>query len=79
MFLNASGPSEPDQHLPIVDDDGHAPLPPRMLEHKLQVHVVLLHVDVPKIHLALGVVLTGRLRIGSTIFPKDQHHMSDST
>jgi hypothetical protein len=45
-----------------------------MLQHPLQIGGVLLDVEVLKVDFALGVVLTGRLRVGSTVLAEDQHH-----
>jgi hypothetical protein len=69
-----SSPAEADRDLVPVDDDRDFAPPMREPEHALELLTILLHVDVFDADLAPGVILTGRLRIGSGVFAEDEHH-----
>jgi hypothetical protein len=73
-LLNPSSPPEADRDLVSIDDDRDFTASLRQREHALELLAVLFDVEVLDVDLALGVILTGRLRIRSGVFPEDEHH-----
>jgi len=72
---HASRPAESDRHLPlVVDDDGDAALPFAVRQHALEIGLALLDVDVLKRNVPPLKVVTGGLRVGSTVFAEDVDH-----
>ena len=76
---DASRAAEADRDLLAVHDHWHLTAPLRELEHALELLAILLDVDVFDVDLAPGVILTGRLRVGSGVFAEDEDHSSDIT
>jgi hypothetical protein len=70
---HASSAAEADRHRAVLDDDGHAALPLRELQHAFEVRGVLLDLEVLERDVPPGVVLTGGFRVGSGVLPEDEH------
>ena len=62
-----------DGHFVALYDDGHSPLPTRVAKHFLQKLSVGLHIAVVHLVTLLGVILTGRPRVGSAILAVNDH------
>ena len=67
---HSSRPSESDRDLFALEDDGNLPSAGQR-DHSLELFFVVLDVDVDEGNLPLGVVLTGRRRVGSGVLSKN--------
>ena len=65
-----SGPPEADGDFAAVEDDRHLP-PAGKGDHPIELFLVVLDVDVDERNLPLGVILTGRRRVGSGVLSED--------
>ena len=66
--------AEADGHLSALVDDGYAAAAGES-DHSLELSGVRLDVDVSERNLATSVVLTGRRRVRSGVFPEDAHDL----
>jgi hypothetical protein len=73
--LDPSSAAEPDRHLIAVNDHGHRAPPVAEREHALQIRRVLLHVDVLERNLPPLKVVTGGLRVRSSVLAEDVNHV----
>jgi hypothetical protein len=73
---HASGAAEPDGHLIAVDNHRHGAAPVAEGQHALQVGRVAFDVDVLERNLPPAKILTGGLRIRSSVLAEDVHHPS---
>jgi hypothetical protein len=71
-----SGAAEADGHLIAVDDHRHGPTAVAEGQHALQFGRVALDVDVLERNLPPGKILTGGLRIRSSVLAEDVNHPS---
>jgi len=68
--LHPSRPSESDRDFSALEDDGDLPSAGQH-DHSLELFLVVLDVDVDEGNFPLGVILTGRRRVGSGVFSED--------
>ena len=75
LILDASGAAESNRDRPIVGQD-HRHRAPAVAqpEHPLECGRVLLDVDVLERDVPPTEVLTGGFRVGSSVFPENDHH-----
>ena len=73
---HASGPAEADRHLPVFDDDWHGAAAEAVLEHPLEIGWILLDVDVLERSVPPLIIVTGGLRVGSSVLAEDVNHES---
>ena len=72
--LDASGAAEPDRHLVPVHDHRHGAPSAAVAEHPFEFRGVLLDVDVLERDVPPLVVVTGGLRVGSSVLAEDIDH-----
>jgi hypothetical protein len=69
-----SGPAESDRHPIVVDDDRHGATALAVAQHALEFGRVFLDVDVLERDMPPLIVVTGGLRVGSSVLAKDVDH-----
>jgi hypothetical protein len=69
-----SSPAESDRHPIVVDDDRHGAAALAEGEHALELRRVFLDVDVLERDMPPLIVVTGGLRVGSSVLAKDIDH-----
>jgi hypothetical protein len=71
---DASSSAESDRHPIVVDDDGHGAAALAVAEHALELRGVFLDVDVLERDMPPLIVVTGGLRVGSSVLAEDVDH-----
>ena len=71
---DASGTAKADRHLIAIDDDRHSATTLAETEHPLQIECVFLDVDVLERDMPPLTILTGGLRVGSSVLAEDRDH-----
>jgi hypothetical protein len=71
---DASGTAKADRHLIAIDDDRYSAATLAETEHPLQIECVFLDVDVLERDMPPLTILTGGLRVGSSVLAEDRDH-----
>ena len=72
--LNASGAAETHRHVSVVDNHRNGAAPITEAEHALELGRTFLDVDVFEVDMPPLVLVTGGLRIGSSVLAEDENH-----
>jgi hypothetical protein len=73
--LDPSGAAEPDRNLIVVDDHRNGAAPLAVLEHALELNGVLFDVEVLERNVPPLIIVTGGLRVGSSVLAVNRDHL----